>query len=144
MYDAAIQSGLYSEDEQNELFASIEDIANRFSRFGQQVYANPVGPEANVDQYSPFACYCIYQAITVQQRLRQRFNSPSSNMASETLRSVLSKFQQRWLVASLYIKQLDVSDPWAVDAPTTIHFICQGRSMSANGPASNVPFPCPS
>ena len=144
IYDAALQLHVDLDRDQSEIVQSIEDISSRLTQFLQQIFASPSNPHANGDLLSPFTCYPIYQAIIVQQRLYDRNRHTSHNVVSTALRGVLERFKARWHVADLYLRQLDLFAELETDSPSTIHFIYQGKSMSAGGPKSSTPFPNPS
>lgn len=138
LYDAAILSPIYTENERNAFVSSLETTSQCIAAFSQTLFANPTGARADESFFSPFIPYSIYQAAVVQDRIWRRTGQSTNKDALDVLRGILGTFRKRWHVADTYVKQLNSRVEQAFG---TIYFINGGRSMSRKGPTGDSSRP---
>lgn len=97
LYDSALLSNKYNDDDKSGLLTSIEATSNRVVQFATLLFGNT--EKVNIDTLSPFVPYSLYQAAVVQFRLWKRTETSQYKEAMDSLKEILGHFARRWQIA---------------------------------------------
>jgi hypothetical protein len=87
----------------------MEPLSNQMATLTSELYGSL--EKIDFDTLSPLATYCIYQSTVVQLRLWKKTGTEKYRDNVSGLKKVLGWFNQRWLVAGMYLRALDVDWP---------------------------------
>jgi hypothetical protein len=87
----------------------MEPLSNQMAALTSKLYNS--AETMDYDTLSPLATYCMYQSAVVQLRLWKKTGREEYRERLAGLKSVLSWFNRRWLVGSMYLRALEVAWP---------------------------------
>lgn len=101
LYDAALLSDQYNEDEREAIATSLESTSSRIAVFSQYLFAD--ASLVDCDKMSPFVPYSLYQSAVVQYRHLKQTGRANHQVNLDSLKMILTNFKKRWLIAGKYI-----------------------------------------
>lgn len=97
LYDNALSSGIFSEDEYGSISTSLETTSTRIAIFSNHLFADL--SKVDINKMSPLVPYSLYQAAILQHRLLTRTGEATYQVNLASLKMILGNFRKRWLVA---------------------------------------------
>lgn len=97
LYDNALSSGIYSEDEYDAISTSLESTSTRIAVFSNRLFADV--SKVDINKMSPLVPYSLYQAAILQHRLFVRTGETNYQANLASLKMILGNFRKRWLIA---------------------------------------------
>jgi hypothetical protein len=97
LHDYSTAQSHDAEAELSRKLSLMEPLSTRIAEFANRLFGDVEGD--NVKTLSPFVPYALYQAAVVQCRLWNRFGRDEYKENRESLKSILGRFNRRWLVA---------------------------------------------
>jgi hypothetical protein len=98
-----------SDAEDVRKLAAMEPLSHQMAMLTSELFHSSETIE--YDTLSPLATYCIYQSAVVQFRLWKTTNREDYKENLAGLKKVLTWFNERWLVAGMYLRALDSEWP---------------------------------